>query len=310
MSGSQSGTDALKAGRNAGKLPPALGLVLGVLAVSTASTFIRLAQDDVPSLAVAAWRLTFASLLLAPLAFAMCRREWRLLDGRAWALLALSGAVLAVHFHTWIVSLAMTSVAASVVLVSTNPLFVAIISHTVLGETLTRRMTAGLLVAVTGSAIIGFGDLDAGTHMLLGDLLALIGAVAVAIYLLIGRRLRARLSLLGYIFPVYGIAALVLMVLAVVSGVQLSGYPVQAWLWLALVALIPQIVGHSSFNWALRHLPATYVSLAVLAEPIGSTLLAWAFLKESPTLVTTLGGVLILIGIGLAVRNPNTGESS
>jgi drug/metabolite transporter (DMT)-like permease len=281
-------------------IPPALGLVVGVLAVSTASTFIRLAQANVSSLALAAWRLTFASVLLAPFAIAAARVEWRKLRPTDWALLAASGAALAVHFYTWITSLAMTSVAASVVLVSTNPLFVALISHFLLGDRVRPRVFGGIVVAVLGSAIIGLGDVTVGPHRLLGDSLALVGAATVAIYMLIGRRQRARLSLLGYIFPVYGFAAVILMTFAIVTHAPLTGYPAQAWMWLLLVALIPQIIGHSSFNWALGHVPPTYVSLVVLAEPIGSTLLAWLVLGEPPTPATVLGGGIILGGIVLA----------
>ena len=241
---------------------PVLVLGIGILAVSTASTFIRLAQGTVDSLAVAAWRLTLASLLLAPWALKSCRAEWRRLDTRSWRLLAASGVMLAIHFYAWITSLEMTSVAASAVLVGTNPLFVGLISHFILQEHLRKRMLVGILIAVAGSAIISLGDWSAGAHQLRGDLLAVAGAVTVAVYMLIGRRLRGQLSLLGYVFPVYGIAALTLMILAFIVGVRLTGYPTQAWVWLVLLAIFPQIVGHSSFNWALGHLPATFVSMA------------------------------------------------
>jgi drug/metabolite transporter (DMT)-like permease len=279
-----------------------LVLGIGILAVSTAATFIRLAQGTVDSLAVAAWRLTLASLLLAPWALKSCRAEWRRLDARSWRLLTASGVMLAIHFYAWITSLEMTSVAASAVLVGTNPLFVGLISHFFLQEHLRKRMLVGILVAVAGSAIISLGDWSPGTHQLLGDLLALAGAVTVAVYMLIGRRLRGQLSLLGYIFPVYGIAALALMALALTVGVPLAGYPTQAWLWLVLLAIFPQIVGHSSFNWALGHLPATFVSMAALAEPVGATILAWIILQEPPSWSTVLGGLLILIGLSMATK--------
>ena len=281
-------------------VPPLVGLLIGICAISTASTFIRLAQTSITSLALAAWRLTLASLVLAPFALASCRAEWRRLTRREWALLTLSGTVLAIHFYTWITSLALTSVAASIVLVSTNPFFVGLFSHFVLRERLQRHTAVGMIIAVVGSAIIGLGDWGEGQHQLTGELLALAGAATVAVYLIIGRRLRERLSLLGYIFPVYGTAAVVLMLVALLVGVPLTGYPATGWLWLVLIALIPQILGHSSFNWALGHLPATYVSMAALAEPIGSTLLAWGILQEPPTWITVAGGTLILAGLGVA----------
>ena len=281
---------------------PALVLGVGMVAVSTASTFIRLAQGSVTSLAVAAWRLTIASALLAPFALTSCLREWRRLDARSWRWLGLSGIMLAIHFYTWIVSLEATSVAASTVLVSTNPLFVALFTYLVWRRRPARQMLVGIAIAVAGSAVIALGDWRTGAHQLTGDLLALAGAASVAVYILIGRRQREQLSLLGYIFPVYGTAALTLMLVALVTGVPLTGYPAQAWLWLALLAIFPQIIGHSSYNWALGHLPAIYVALAVLAEPIGSTLLAWIILNEPPTLLTVAGGVLILTGLVIGMR--------
>ncbi len=261
-----------------------------------------------PSLSVAAWRLTLGTLILAPFAIRTSRDEWRTLSRRAWGLIAASGLFLAIHFYTWITSLALTSVAASVVLVSTNPIFVGVISHLFLKEKLTRAMVVGLVISVVGSAVIGLEGTGVGNHRLLGDALALVGAAAVAAYMLIGRSLRIRLSLLGYVVPVYGVAALGLLVTAFIAGAPLSGYPARAWLWLFLVALIPQVIGHTSLNWALGHLSATYVALAVLAEPIGSTLLAWIVLQEAPTWQAILGGVLILLGITLATR-PRTAET-
>ncbi len=279
-------------------------LLVGVLAASTASIFIRLAQADAAPLAIAAWRLTLASLLLAPLALARYRRELASFSDEERRLALAGGAMLAAHFATWISSLALTSVAASVVLVTTTPLFVGLFGYLFLGESLSFRLVVGLLLAMVGAIVIGVGDAAGGTHQLTGDFLALGGAVTAAVYLLVGRRLRARLSLVGYIFPVYGTAALFLLALALIQGAPLGGYAPLTWLWLLLLALVPQLVGHSSLNWALGHLPATYVSLAVLGEPIGSTLLAWWLLQEAPPSSALGGGLLILLGLVLAGRPP------
>lgn len=287
---------------NRPSLPPHLALVVGVLAASTASPIIRLAQAEVNSLAIAAWRLTLASLILAPIPLITRREELRGLSRRDWLLMLGSGVMLAVHFATWISSLACTSVAASVVLVSTSPLFVGLGSFLIMQERLGRPLVVGLAVATAGSVIIGLDDWGVGTHRLTGDLLALAGAVSVAGYFLIGRRLRARLSLLAYVFPVYATAAATLIAVAGLARVPLGGYPAIHWLWLLLLALGPQITGHSSLNWALRYLPATYVTLAVLGEPIGSSVLAWLILRETPGIVTVLGGALVLAGIAVASR--------
>lgn len=288
-------------------IPPAVGLIVGVLAVSTAATFIRLAQDAAPSLTVATWRLTLASLMLAPATLwprrmwaGRGRPEWRALSLADWGWLALAGVVLALHFYTWITSLTLTTVAASAVLVTTSPFFVAIFSYFIFKEGLSRRMIAGMVLAFAGSVVIGVSDAGSGDHHLAGDALALFGAVAVAVYMMIGRRLRARLSLLGYVFPVYATAAVVLLLISALSGTPLFGYPPAVWGWLVLLALLPQVVGHSALNWALGHLPATYVALAVLAEPIGSTALAWWVLAEPPPPAAVIGGALILTGLALA----------
>jgi drug/metabolite transporter (DMT)-like permease len=277
-----------------------VGLIVGVSAVSTASTLIRLAQREADSLAIAAWRLTLASLILAPVALTTRRDELRRLSAPEWRLATISGVLLAIHFGAWIASLAYTSVAASVVLVTTSPLFVGLVSHLFLKERLSWHMGIGILVAVAGSAIIGLEDVGEGTHRLLGDGLALLGAVSGAGYFLIGRRLRPRLSLLGYVFPVYAVAAATLMVVAGLSGVRLTGFSGFTWLWLVLMAVGPQILGHSSYNWALRHLTAAYVTLVTLLDPIGATLLAWVILGERPTPLSAVGGGLILAGIAAA----------
>jgi drug/metabolite transporter (DMT)-like permease len=288
---------------------PYVGVGLGVMTASTAAIFIRLAQVEVHSLVVAAWRLTLATLILTPIALGMRHSELRRLTRREWGSALASGMLLAIHFAAWISSLAYTSVAASVVLVSTSPIFVGLASHLLLHERLSREMVLALLVATAGGVLIGLGDLGEGTHRLWGDVLALVGAMAVAGYFLIGQRLRARLSLLAYVFPVYGTAAVVLMVTVLASGLPRIPHRPQTWLWLLLMALGPQIVGHSSLNWALRYLSPTYVTIATLGEPIGSTLLAWWLLGERPSLWAAVGGALILAGIAIASHVERAAEA-
>jgi drug/metabolite transporter (DMT)-like permease len=283
-------------------LRPYLGVGIGVLTTSTAAVLIRLAQAEAHSLVVAAWRLTLASLVLVPIVLATRYAELRALTRREWASLMVSGLLLAIHFATWISSLAYTSVTASVALVSSSPLFVGLASYLLLRERLSRGMIMALGITIAGSALIGLGDLEKGAHQLWGDVLALMGAIAVAGYFLIGRQVRARLSLLAYVSPVYTTAAGVLAILMLTSGMPPIPRRPQTWLWLLLMALGPQIVGHSSLNWALRYLSATYVTIATLAEPIGATLLAWWLLQEKPSPWAAIGGVLVLIGITAASR--------
>ncbi len=293
-----------------------LAIAGGILAVSTAAIFIRYAQKDVPSLVIAAVRLTLASLVLAPIALSRHQRELSGLSRRELGLGLLSGFFLALHFATWISSLEFTSVASSVVLVSTTPLWVAIFSPLVLKESITRLTIMGLLLALLGGAVVGLSDTCQWQNGLVcppfsafaqgqglwGNFLALAGAWMGAGYLLIGRRLRARMSLIPYIFVVYGMAALALVLIMLGARQTPLGYPPITYLWMLLLALVPQLLGHSTFNWALRYLPASFVAVTLLGEPIGSTVLAFFLLRETPAALEIIGGVLILIGIYLASR--------
>lgn len=288
---------------NGKNFPPHFALIIGVFAVSTASTFIRLAQAEVGYLAISAWRLVFASLILTPFALKYRSKEIRDLSLRQWFLAFLSGIFLSIHFVTWIKSLELTSVAASVVLVTTYPIFVGIFSSVFLGENLGRKLVIGLAVAFSGTIIISVGDLGQGIHMVQGDILALLGSLSAAGYFLIGRELRADLSLVGYIYPVYSISAIILVLITVPMDVRMTGFSSYYWVLLFLTALIPQIIGHSSLNWALKYLKTTYVTLSVLGEPIGSTILALLVLNEIPPLTSIIGGVVVLIGIYFAQKS-------
>ena len=293
-----------------------LAIITAIIAVSTASIFIRFAQREAPSLVIAALRLTFASLILAPLAITRYRPELRKLNRDDLLLGLLSGVFLAIHFATWISSLEYTSVASSVVLVSTGPLWVALLSPIFLKEPLTKPVLIGMILALLGGTIIGLGDscqLDGGLvcpslsqfvqgKAFFGNSLALAGAWAVAGYLMIGRKLRAGMSLIPYIFVVYGIAALILLGIMFIAGQHPTGYSPWTYIWILLLALAPQLIGHSTYNWALRYLPAALVSITTLGEPVGSAILAYFILGEVPTLLTIFGGVLILAGIYLASR--------
>ncbi len=293
------------------KLFVTLAILGGILAVSTSSIFIRFAQQDAPSLVVAAYRLTLASIILAPLALTRYLPELRTITRRELLLGLLSGFFLALHFATWITSLEYTSVASSVVLVTTTPLWVALLSPLILRETSSKAAIIGMLLALAGGGIVGISDSCTWQAGLIcpslstfirgsafwGDFLALCGAWMAAGYIIIGRRLRAKISLIPYIFVVYGMAAIVLLVILGISGEPVIGYPPATYLWLLLLALIPQLIGHSTFNWALRFLPASLVSVTLLGEPIGSTILAYLILHESPTFLKILGAILILTGI-------------
>lgn len=295
--------------------PPQLALLFGILAVSTASIFIRYSQNYATSLVVAAYRLLIAALILAPIAFTTRREELAGFKSRELRLSLLSGLFLALHFATWITSLEYTTVASSVVLVSTTPLWVALLSPITLKEPVTRKMLLGMGMALVGGVVIGISDAcivsenglicrDAAEFIrgeaFLGNILALIGALMAAGYLMVGRKLRNQISNTSYVFIVYSMAAVILVVFVLISGNSLIGYPREAYLWFLLLAIIPQLMGHSTFNWALGYLSAAYVSISMLGEPIGSTILAYIVLDETPTLFMIFGAILIMAGIYLA----------
>jgi drug/metabolite transporter (DMT)-like permease len=285
-------------------VPPLPVLSFGILAVSTASIFIRYAQADAPSLSIAAFRMALAALFLLPPACLRYRRELAGLQATDWGWLLASGIFLAIHFATWITSLEYTSVASSVVLVSTSPLWVALFAWLFLGEPPSKSLLGGLLLAMGGSVAISLAEIQAGVapRPLLGAALALSGALAVSGYWLIGRRLRRRMALVPYVTLVYGFAAFSLLACALFFHNPLSGFKTATYGWFILLALVPQLLGHSSFNWALAHLPAGYVAIATLGEPIGAVILAFLFLGEIPSPLKTAAAALILAGIFLALR--------
>lgn len=273
-------------------------LVVGVTAVSFSAVLVR--EADAPSFAVAFYRCAMASVILVPLGLLRHRDEYRRLTSRQWRLAVGSGVVLAAHFATWISSLSFTTVAASAVLVQTLPLWVAAFGRFV-GERPTRRALAGMGIAVAGTAIIAGGGFHGSSRAVVGDLLAIAGAIFAAIYVLLGRSLRQQLSLVTYSSIVYAAAACVLALVMLVSGTAFLGYPSETWLMFVLITAGPQFLGHTTFNYLLGHVRASIVAVALLAEPVGATILAWVILGESPGAATVIGGAVVLVGVYVAI---------
>lgn len=275
---------------------PYFALLLGVFAVSTGAIFARLASDA-PALVIAAYRVGLASLVIVPLAWLKVRAELLSLSKRDLGLSLLSGAFLALHFGTWISSLSYTSVANSVVLVNTNPLWVGLLTPLISKERMKPGVVIGILLSVSGGIIIGAGDFASGGTALWGDTLALAGSLCAAGYLLLGRSLRRRLSLLAYICVCYASAALFLWVLVLGLGLPITGFSGSTYSWLFAMALVSQLIGHSSYNWALKWFSASLIAVSLLGEPVLGTLLAYIIFHEGLTLSKLTGGVLILLAI-------------
>ena len=269
-------------------------LPLAILAVSTGAPFARWAAPA-PPIAIAALRVTFASLLL----FAAGHREIAKLRStslRDRQLIVFSGLLLGIHFGSWIASLSFTSTAASVALVCTNPIFAALFG-TLLGDRVQRREVLGIAIAAIGCAVLAGGDWSAGGDALIGDVLALIGAASAAAYLVVGRKLRSSVPLLPYLGCVNAVAGIGLALTAVALGADLTALPSHSYIACAGAALVASLLGHSLLNAAVRKTPPHLVALAILGEPIASSLITWAVFAEQPPLYAALGGAIVLLGI-------------
>lgn len=285
-------------------LKPTTALLIGVVSASTAGPIIRAALTaGAPPLLAASLRLCVAALLLTVPGLIYARREYSALTRRQALAAIASGLLLAAHFATFIASFAYASVMTTVVLVSTTPLWIGIAAPIFLKEKASLRVWVGILGAMAGSSLIGLGDTQSATSgdALTGSALALAGAILGAGYFLIGRGLRDRLSLLAYVWPVYGTAGLTLATLLLIKSASgdfaLASYPAGAYLWPVLLAILPQLVGHTALNHAYRHFSATIVALSALGEPVGATILAAIFFHETPGGMQIAGAALVLVAI-------------
>lgn len=268
-------------------------LAVGVFSVSISSILIRYAEAAEP-LAISFWRCAAGAVMLAPFG----RSGFARLTPRGWLLPLLAGAFLAVHFGSWITSLQLTSIASSVLLVSTTPIFTALAARYLFGDRLRTPMWAGIGLTLAGTALIALaGGGEAGEATLAGDALALLGAITVAGYTLAGEVSRRQLGIVEYAVITYGSAALLLLPVCLAAGIPLWGYPPMTWASLAGIVLGPQLLGHTTLNYVLKNLDSTTVSVAVMAEPPIAIALAFVLFAETPSLLVYPAGAAILAGI-------------
>jgi drug/metabolite transporter (DMT)-like permease len=271
-----------------------------ILALAFASIFItRLDRAGVPPVTIAFFRMALAACLLLPAALIFKWREIRSLAASDLWLLALGGLFLALHFGAWITSLKYIPIATSVVLVNSHPIFVVLASHLFLGERPTRWQLAGIGTGLAGMLIISYEGVEGARFALAGYGLAVAGALAIVGYFIIGRKVRARVSLLAYVAPLYAICAAILLVWAVTAGSRLYPYDSTAWFYFAMLAVVPTILGHTVFNWAIKHVRPTAISVAFLGEPVVAGMLAFVFFGQQPPLSTFIGGAFVLAGVYL-----------
>ncbi len=285
-----------------GRLLLSTVLLAGVSAISASAIFIRMA--DAPGVSTALWRSLFAASMMGAIVVGgryLRRTPWPTLTRRDAVVCALGGIFLGLHFWSWMTSLEYTTVASSVLFVTMNPIFVGVLAPFVTKDRVTWRLWAGILLAVSGSLVVGYDDLATGpSTSLLGNGLALLGAAAGSCYLLAGRVARRRVPLDVYATATNATSAMLLLPAVLLTGAPLTGFEPATWGWFFLIALIPQLVGHNSLVWALKHVSAPVVALVILAEPLGSGALAWMVFDERPTGTKLLGAAILLAGIFLA----------
>lgn len=278
-----------------------------VLALAFSSIFItQLEHEEVPPLAIAFYRMALATVLLAPVAFAWKRKEIAAFKGKETLLLGLGGLFLALHFGAWISSLKYIPIATSVVLVNSHPLFVVIASFLFLGQKPSQRSLLGTIAGLIGMLIISKDGLGNAEFALKGDLLAILGALAVVGYFIIGSKVRTHVSLLGYVTPLYAVCSVFLFLWMLAAGNRVYPYSPTVWGYFLALAIVPTILGHTVFNWAIKHVSPSTISLVFLGEPIGASVLAFFFFGQKPPIATLIGGALILFGVYLTMQAGKT----
>ncbi|NIK11950.1 DMT family transporter [Alkalibacillus sp. S2W] len=280
-------------------IAPYIAIVIGVLAVSTSAIFVRLA--DAPSSITANYRLLLAVIIMLPYVLLRNIGEFRNISKRDWIYSAAAGVFLAFHFILWFESLNHTSVASSVVLVTTQPIFAFIGTYLFFKERFTSGAVLSMLIAFTGSAIISWGDFQISGWALFGNFLALMGAIAVTGYFLFGQNVRQRLSLMTYTFIVYGISSVTLILYNLVLSQPFTGYSNDTWLVFLALAIIPTFFGHTLFNWAIKWVSASTITMGILFEPVGASVLAYFVLGELVTWSQFLGGSIVIVGLMLFI---------
>jgi drug/metabolite transporter (DMT)-like permease len=282
--------------------PPNVALLISIVAVSTASILIRMSESA--PLAIASYRLIFSTLILLPFFIGFGSFEkLRSISRKDLLNLVAVGIVLALHFGSWITSLNFTSVSSSVIFVHVDPIFVAAVSHFLFGERIDRQTLLGIAIAFVGATVIALGDASIGETNLYGDFLALIGALMLGLYILSGRRIRQSLDLVTYVTPVYATSAVVLTLGGIATGTRMVSLPLREYLLFFVIALVPMIFGHTVYNWALKYVEAPIVSISLLGEPVGATILAHLFLGEAPSALSLVGGAITLSGIYLSISS-------
>lgn len=279
---------------------PYLAVIIGAISVSTSAIFVKLATQA-PAAIIANYRLLIAIIIMLPIIIVKHRHEFKAIDRKNWIYSTFAGIFLAAHFILWFESLNYTSVASSVVLVTLQPIFAFLGTYLFFKERFSPGAVISMLIALFGSFIISWGDFQISGMALLGDLLAILGAITITIYFLFGQRVRKQLSLMTYTFIVYSISSITLLIYNFVLENPFLGYPIDHWWIFLALAIIPTFFGHTLFNWALRWLSTSTISMGIIFEPVGATILAYLIFGERVSAWQWLGGTIILAGLFLFI---------
>ena len=278
---------------------PYIPIIIGVISVSLSAIFVKLASADAG--VIAFYRMLFSILIMLPWFLMKYSNEIKVLSKRDWIFSSIAGVFLSFHFILWFESLNYTSVASSTVLVTMQPLFAFIGTYLFFKEKITLQTFIAGGIAILGSVLISWGDFQISGTALYGDILALIACALITGYLLFGQDVRKRLSLVTYTMVVYSVSTITLFFYIIIKGESFGPYPAIDWMWFILLAIIPNLLGHNLFNWALKWTSTNVISIAILFEPVGAALLAIFIFNEYLTVSQIVGGLVVILGITLFV---------
>lgn len=278
---------------------PYIPIAIGVLTVGLSAIFVKLTTADAG--VTAFYRMFFSVVIMLPLFLLSYRSELRDLKRRDWLFSGLAGLFLAIHFVLWFESLNYTSVASSTVLVTLQPIFALAGTALFFKEIITGKMLTAVLIALTGSVIISWGDFQVSSTALFGDVLALLACGFITAYLLVGQDVRKRVSLITYTFLVYSASSIILFAYVLYERQPLISYPASDWMWFLALALLPNLLGHSLFNWAIKWVSTNVISITILFEPVIASAAAYFVLRENITTTQLAGGIIVLAGILLFI---------
>lgn len=281
------------------KIHPYIPIVIGVISVSLSAIFVKLTSAEAG--VIAFYRMLFSIIIMSPLFLLKYTHELKMLNKRDWVFSFIAGVFLAFHFILWFESLNYTSVASSTVLVTLQPLFAFVGTYFFFKEPLSLKTILSGLIAIAGSVLISWGDFRVSGSALYGDALALIACALITGYLLFGQDVRKRISLITYTFVVYSVSTVTLFFYVLLKGESFGPYPTEDWMWFILLAIIPNLLGHTLFNWSLKWVSTNVLSIAILFEPVGAAILAYYIFEEKLIATQIVGGLIVLAGIILFV---------